>query len=574
MASVHSDLLDVVVIGGGWSGILICKYAKEHGLKVAVLEQRKNIGGVWCFSENPAVTTVMKTTKTSSSATTTEMSDFPMPDKIGEFPKHDDIYKYLNSYVEHFKLKDHFRFNCKVKCVRKYDTSWNIEVEDGQIYRSKNIAVCSGIHQRPDFTAKESLLKDFTGTINHSGEFKDFQEEHRGKKVLIIGGGETASDILDAWYPHCEQIIWCIPRGQHFFRKYAKLLPNRKPQALDKASSRALKLVSPHAKSKPGLAWVCKWTTMGSLLAYQGHGIPEFRNNAAFFHSFINKHAHVLDFIDYQRVIPKGAIASAKGKEIEFVDGDTLEADHIILCSGYITEFPFLPSNLQSVQFRENYKFVFSHEDPSLAFIGFVRPIVGSIPSIAEMQAQWVAKVWSNKIPLSDSKTRALEIKEDAKFWSNYFKNTSQRLQTLVEGYTYLDDIAKISCVYPDYWSLFKHSPRDGFTAYFAPYNGCSYRLNEPDMQIQAMETLRRHSHNTITPLNLLLNLFLRVIWFDWFLDQVSLMKYWCQTNSLLQKLGNSRLGRAIDYLWTTPKRYLFDNVTGHESQPDNMNCT
>ena len=109
-----------------------------------------------------------------------------------------------------------------------------------------------GIHQRPDFTAKESLLKDFTGTINHSGEFKEFQEEHRGKKVLIIGGGETASDILDAWYPHSEQIIWCIPRGQHFFRKYAKLLPNRKPQALDKASSRALKLVSPHAKSKPG----------------------------------------------------------------------------------------------------------------------------------------------------------------------------------------------------------------------------------------------------------------------------------------------------------------------------------
>ena len=146
MASVHSDLLDVVVIGGGWSGILVCKYAKEHGLKVAVLEQRESIGGVWCFSENPAVTTVMKTTKTSSSATTTEMSDFPMPDEIGEFPKHDDIYKYLNSYVEHFKLKDNFRFNCKVKHVRKYDTSWNTEVEGGQIYRSKNIAVCSGKH--------------------------------------------------------------------------------------------------------------------------------------------------------------------------------------------------------------------------------------------------------------------------------------------------------------------------------------------------------------------------------------------------------------------------------------------
>ena len=54
-----------------------------------------------------------------------------------------------------------------------------------------------------------------------------------------------------------------------------------------------------------GLAWICRWTTNGSLTAYQGHGIPEFRNNATFFHSFINKHAHSLDYIDYKKVIPK-----------------------------------------------------------------------------------------------------------------------------------------------------------------------------------------------------------------------------------------------------------------------------
>ena len=99
---------------------------------------------------------------------------------------------------------------------------------------------------------KADILKDFTGTIHHSGEFKQFYEPHRGQRILIVGGGETASDIVDAWHTNCDKIVWCIPRGQHFFRKFAKLLPHRKPQALDKASSRAMKLLCPFTKSKPG----------------------------------------------------------------------------------------------------------------------------------------------------------------------------------------------------------------------------------------------------------------------------------------------------------------------------------
>ena len=312
------------------------------------------------------------------------------------------------------------------------------------------------------------------------------------------------------------------------------------------------------------MAWVCKWTTKGSLLAYQGHGIPEFRNNAAFFHSFINKHAHVLDFVDYERVIPKGAILSVSGNEVHFADGDTLEVDSIILCSGYIPEFPFLSASLQSVNLVDNYKFVFNVNDPTLAYIGFVRPIVGSIPGIAEMQAQWVAKVWSKKVEIAREDERISTVKEDAEFWMQYFKSTSHRLQTLVEGYAYLDDVAKISKVYPDYWSLFKRNPNGFFTAYFAPYNGCSFRLNEPDMEAMALETLRRHSKNTITPVNLALNLLLRLVWFDWFLDQLSVVKYWFQTSRLLKPLSSTKVVRALNYIWTTPKRYLFDDKTGH----------
>ena len=67
-----------------------------------------------------------------------------------------------------------------------------------------------------------------------------------------------------------------------------------------------------------GLSWVCKWTTMGSLLAYQGHGIPEWKNDAKFFHFIVNKNGHVLDRVDYKHCIPKGAIERVQGKKVLF----------------------------------------------------------------------------------------------------------------------------------------------------------------------------------------------------------------------------------------------------------------
>ena len=262
MATAREEVFGVLVVGSGWSGLLVCKHAKEENLSVRVLEKREDLGGVWKYSSNPNITTVMKNSRTSSSSTLTEISDYPMPKDIGEFPKHYDIYEYLNSYADKHHLRRHIHFNCRVTKMTKKGLVWTVSTNTGVVYLAKNIVICSGVHQTPNRSLEQSVLKGFTGEIVHAGQLKEFREQHRNKRIMVIGGGETASDVLDDWYPNVESVIWCVPRGQHFFRKYGKLLPHRNPQALDKASSRALKLIAPHKKSKPGknLFFVLKLT--------------------------------------------------------------------------------------------------------------------------------------------------------------------------------------------------------------------------------------------------------------------------------------------------------------------------
>ena len=554
---------DVTVVGAGWSGLLACKYMLEEGLSVVAIEKRDGIGGVWRYSDDPTIPTVMKSTISSSSTTVTEMSDYPIPEEM-MFPHHIDIMEYLESYAEKFNLMPHIKFNMAVAKAEKEGETWRVTCSNGEVYTSPYVVIATGMVQKPNREMQETTLKGYTGKIFHASEIKDVIKEYRDKRLLVLGGGETSADICIEWFSHSKFIYWSIPRGQHFFRKYGRVLRIgwSKPNAYDKLTTRMIKVVSPYIESKPGAAVCCRWTVNGSLLAYQGHGIPEWKNDSKFLRFFINKCGCVLDLVDYKHLVPKGDITECNGKEVTFMDGTKEEFDLVIMSTGYKTEYPYLPQHYADKGVRDRYKLIFDVEDPSIAFIGFVRPIMGSIVSISEIQARLAARIYSKKVSLIPLQERRESVKRDAIFWINHFEKSSQRLQGLVELFTYTDDIAKIAGVYPDYWSLFKRNPKHWYIAFFSPYNGATYRLNEPEHEEQAIETMRRHKMNTLNAFYYCVFIFLRLIWFEWWMDHLGEIKYRIQTSSWWPSIRSWHVTRALNYLWTTPKRMLFDNIS------------
>lgn len=270
----------------------------------------------------------------------------------------------------------------------------------------------------------------------------------------------------------------------------------------------------------------------------------------------------MLDRVDYKHCIPKGAIDSVQGKKIVFCDGTKEEVDVIIQCTGYKSEFPMLSAEVSAVPTTDNYKYVFNVDDPTLAFIGYVRPVLGSLITISELQSLFVSRVFSGRCELPSRDEMQREAINDKLFWDEYFKHSSRRLSTLVEAYTYGDDVAKRCGVMPDYWRLLKRNPRGGLTALFAPYDGCSMRLNDEKYEEKALQHLRNQSADTFSPLHLLLIIFMRFIWFDFWLDILCEIKYKIQCAGWWKQINDSRPVRFLDWCWQTPKRWLFDNTT------------
>jgi hypothetical protein len=501
----RGELLDVIVIGGGWSGLLACKYCLTEGLKTLVLESRESIGGVWAFTEDASYGGVMTTTQTTSSRCITEMSDFPMPDDYPEFPSHVQILAYLRDYCARFDLDRHIRLRHQVDAVRKAGGVWHVTCTNGAAYRAKNLVVSSGVHHYPNDVSADDRFNGFAGQIIHTAALKKAPADLAGKTVVIWGGGESASDITFEVSKIAGPIYWCIPNGQWFIPKVVdrwRPFPSGRPKVGDQASSRVRLLLSPTRGFSPFINQYLQYS-----LGFNGHGQEAWRTHAPYHQSFFNKSYEVMPLVKSGRIVAKRDIAYSRGKDVHFTDGTSIQADVVITSSGYRMAFPFFdPSTVPSTNPQDCYKYMFA-KDPSLIFIGFVRPVIGSIPTIAELQSRYAALVLAGRRALPPVAERERITATDADYWNRRFRFTSRRLLGLVDLPFYSDQLARLIGCRPHYWRMLFTTPRKWWIAVSSPWNGCQFWLNDESHHDRIFRTFARYRFNQASEVYILLAL-------------------------------------------------------------------
>lgn len=489
----HPTNIDVAIIGGGWSGILACKYMIENGLSALSFEASDDIGGVFKYREDAKdVGGVIWSTHTTSSKTTTEMADFPMPHSFPNFPSHRQILQYLNDYIDHFQIRSYILLNTAITSSEKQGDVWVLEDAKGNRYTSKFLVVCCGVHQNPDYFYKnDERFKDIGIKTMHGAAYKKPTEDFYEKKILIYGSGETASDIASELCPIAKRVVLCIPHGQWFVNRYTRTgehLDNT--IVLDHFSSRLRRLLDPVDNAYFGQYRVEK---EGGIC---GHGIKEWENDTPYWGQFFNKSAHILPhFIQLGALLPKGDIKKITGNEVTFQDDSKEAIDTIIFCCGYRTEFPFL-KGVKDLPINERFKFCFDHEDPTLAFIGFVRPVVGSIPAISELQSLYAAKLFSKKLTLPEKPLREKIIENDKKRQAKTYSKTSNRVKGLVNFLIYTDELASLCKIRPNYGKLFLKNPKKWAAAIIAPYNNCQFLLHDLSKHEQIFDTYKNRTQD------------------------------------------------------------------------------
>src|SRR5882724_12067945 len=186
----------VCIIGAGISGLAAGKAFSERGHRVTIVERGNDLGGVW----DPARS--YPDVQTQSPKELYRYTDKAMPESYPEWPKGPQVYAYLAEYARDYGLDLLIRFNTEVAQMNRRPDSkpgWRLDLRGsggGTVEDFDFVAVCTGQFNEPQTISLpgEEAFKAQGGRVLHSSQYNDAGLA-RGKKVVVLGGSKSATDI-------------------------------------------------------------------------------------------------------------------------------------------------------------------------------------------------------------------------------------------------------------------------------------------------------------------------------------------------------------------------------------------
>jgi len=314
----------MALIGAGPVGLGMAKALLEHKIPYEQLEADDQLGGNWYHG-------VYDTVHIISSRKTTEYADYPMPADYPDFPSRAQMLAYLQDYAEKFQLCRHIQFNTKVvMALPLADGRWELELASGEKRVYKGLIVCNGHHWDRRFPKYPGT---FEGAYMHSKDYRN-PAQLSGRRVLVIGGGNSACDIVSEGARVGSSACISLRRGYWFLPKTLMGFP-------------LVDLIK---------GWFPVWAQRIFLRAmlrmvvgkYSNYGLPKPEHKIFEAHPTIN--SELLYYIKQGAIRPKPDVARFEGKVVHFVDRSSEEFDVVVCATGYHVSFPFLPAGLVPVK--------------------------------------------------------------------------------------------------------------------------------------------------------------------------------------------------------------------------------
>ncbi|MCL7026519.1 hypothetical protein MKW94_000194 [Papaver nudicaule] len=464
----------VGIIGAGISGLLACKYVLEKGFQPIVFESQPGLGGVW--------THTIETTKLQTPKQAYEFSDYPWPSSVKEdFPDHNQVMEYIESYALHFNLLPYVKFNTKVininylvqegqdmlswshwggtdQAFSNPKGKWEIATVTGQehqVHEVEFVILCmgrfSGVPKIPDFPPNKGPDAFLNGKVIHSMDYSAMDDSDaatfvRGKRVVVVGHSKSALDFAN----ECAIANGVANPCTLVYRNARWNIPDYFPYGVF-LGYLYLNRFSEHLLHKPGdgvllsllatLLSPLRWAGSKFVESYIKSKFPLRKYNLVPEHSFLKEISSCSIALApekfYDRV-EEGSIICQKSKGFGFYkdglifDNDErapLQTDAVIIATGYKGDEK-LKNIFQSPTFQNYimgsslptislYRECIHPRIPQLAVIGYSESVANLYTS--EMRCQWLAHFLDDGFKLPSIEKMEKNVLE----WENFIKRYS-----------------------------------------------------------------------------------------------------------------------------------------------------
>jgi len=466
-----THIYDTIIIGSGISGLFTLKHLLEENINnVIVLDKNPQPFGVWNINNHPSV---YPKSHTVSSKLYMTITDFPIPKDTPEFPHHSLILKYYQNYAQHFNLYPYIKQNITITEIKKKNKLWVVN-SDKDIYYSKYVVCATGTVNDCPNIPNEPYYKNFSGRILHSDNYEQIQNVQK-KNILIVGGSDTSIDLAME-LKNNNNVTISVKDGMWF--------QNRNLGAYEAADMFYNRIWDFFIKNIFSKKYVDSNTNLHSLNNIQfwwgerGSGIDLWKSKCDYLNSYYVKSREIIEQISKGIIIPENGIKYINREKVTFKTENTRKYDIILLCTGYkpLSCMNFLDKKIVNTT---KYKHIFYPNDPSIMFVGYIRPYLTSIPMISEIQTRWIAKIISGACKLPSIEQMKKEIIKDDFNQSKEFPCSYDRLKTIMDPYSYYNMVATKINANPNYIKLFFTDIILFYKLILGSWNHHVYRLND-----------------------------------------------------------------------------------------------
>lgn len=344
----------ICIIGGGPGGLCMARALKRQGLDYEQFERHSDFGGVWDL-ENPG-TPMYESAHFISSRDLSGFLDYPMPKHFPDYPSNRQILEYLRSFALAFGLYDKVRFNTVVERVDKdEDGRWIITLGNGERRRYRALVCATGCNWDPNMP---EIKGHFNGEIRHSVTYR-CTDEFKGKRVLIIGAGNSGADIACDAAANADKAFISLRRGYHFIPKHIFGLP------ADEVSEKGPQLPM----------WLTRLLFGGILRLVNGNlsrfGLPKPDHKLFESHPLLN--SQLLHYLQHGDIQVRPDISHYEGDQVVFKDGTRETLDLVLYATGYKWSCRYATDYFEWKGGRpQMYLSIFSRQHHNLFGIGYL----------------------------------------------------------------------------------------------------------------------------------------------------------------------------------------------------------
>ena len=210
-AAIGEDV-DVVVLGGGWAGVLAGYHLRKAGVtNFRIIEQAGDFGGVWYWNRYPGL-----------SCDNDSYCYLPLLEEMQFFPSRKfadgrEIREYCQSVATKFELYEGALFHTCVNALR-WDESierWRVTTDRGDDLRARFVIMAMGPINTPKVPRVAGLEK-FQGKMFHTARWdygytggnqrEPILDKLSDKNVAIVGTGASAIQAVPFLARYAKQL--------------------------------------------------------------------------------------------------------------------------------------------------------------------------------------------------------------------------------------------------------------------------------------------------------------------------------------------------------------------------------